>query len=182
MSVQIGTQGKGSVKITNTGAADLHESAIKISGAMAALFSETTTVPITIAATQSSSFDVTFTPTMAGAAMATLEVDSSDPSVTPAMITLQGSGVSPQVSASPTKIDFGPIPIGDSSVAQAVTVTNGGKKAVVLDKIVCANSAYGPPASGLGMSIDPGMSVTLMVTFAPTMVGDQNASLEFWLQ
>jgi hypothetical protein len=182
MMVQIGSQGKSSVKLTNSGRADLHIGSVKLSGAMASQFGDDAQAPLVLTANMSASFNVTYTPTMAGAGMATLEVDPTDTGLVPVMITLKGIGVSPQVSATPLMIDFGPIPLGQSAVAQVVTVRNGGVNPVVIDKLACANAAFGPPASNLGMMIPPKMSIDFMVTFSPTMDGLQNASLQFFLK
>jgi hypothetical protein len=182
MTQQVGTKSSPkSVTIQNTGDADLHISTIKIAGTTAGAFNCDSQGGFTLTMNQSMKVNVTFTPSAAMAYSGALVIDSSDSGVMSAMIPLSGTGVSPMIAASPTTIDFGPIPLGQSSASQTITIRNAGKSPVNLDKMTAADTQFGPPASGLNMLIPAGGSVDIQAAFAPTMTGDFKTQLQFWL-
>src|SRR5262249_24590673 len=158
-----------------------HISTIKVVGAMGGPFSADSQGGLTIGPKKAIKVNVTFAPTMPVMSMAALEIDSSDASISPVQVMLMGTGVAPMVSASPSTIDFGPIPVGQTSAPQTITIRNTGTSPINVDKLTAADMQFGPPASGLNMVIPAKGSIDLLVTFTPTMTGDFKTQLQFWL-
>lgn len=81
--------------LRNTGIVSLNLGAITISGTGAGDFSASTPAIITLASQGSTTFDVTFTPTVAGSRSATLHIASDDPGTASFEVNLTGSGLVP---------------------------------------------------------------------------------------
>jgi parallel beta-helix repeat protein len=140
-------------------------------------FAQTNTCGSAIAAGASCTVSVTFTPTAAGARAGTLTVGAGGVSNA---VSLSGTGTSPgggsaTLSASPTSLSFGSEPVGSTTAAQTVTVTNTGSAAAAVSSV----SAGAPFAetTTCGASIAAGASCTASVKFTPTAAGGGSASL-----
>ena len=72
----------------------------------------------------------------------------------------------PSVSLSPTQIDFGFCVIGMKSDAKAVTLTNDGKKAITVNKVLI-NGDF-TESNSCNKPLDPGKSCIISIKFAPT--------------
>jgi autotransporter-associated beta strand protein/T5SS/PEP-CTERM-associated repeat protein len=81
--------------LRNTGIVSLNLGAITISGTGAGDFSASTPTIITLASQGITTFDVTFTPTVAGSRSATLHIASDDPGTASFEVNLTGSGLVP---------------------------------------------------------------------------------------
>jgi hypothetical protein len=131
---------------------------------------------------------VTFKPSVAGAETATLVLTDGD-STSPQNISLTGSGsnISP-LTVMPTSLNFGPIPIQNTSPAQAVTLTNnanatiafasatltnGNPAAATTDYVISANTCSG----GIPSGAPPANQCTISVTFKPSVAGAETATL-----
>src|SRR5260370_8984588 len=79
---------------------------------------------LTLAAGQSSSLSVQFTPTVTGSATGSVSL-VSNASNSPSSVTLNGNGVRHQISIAPSNISFGNVMVGTVN-AQSVTLTNSG--------------------------------------------------------
>ncbi len=129
----------------------------------------------TLAASATCTFAVTFSPPAKGAAGAT----SANVTVTQAggaIASLTVSGTAAPVSAAvltaaPTSINFGSIPIGQSSAAQTVTITNTGTAASgVLTATALGTGAAEVTLSGNSCTaaLAPQATCTVAVVFSPT--------------
>jgi sugar lactone lactonase YvrE len=127
------------VTLTNNGGATLTGIAITLGGTNAANFADTTTCTATLPATagaNSCTISVTFTPTVVGAASATLSI--ADNAVgSPQTIALSGTGQNgvPTDTLAPTSLAFTPQPVGVPSAAIPVTVSNTGTGPLVITGI-----------------------------------------------
>jgi hypothetical protein len=85
-------------------------------------------------------------------------------------IALRGTGVGPGLTVSPLVLDFGPVPIGETSDPQMVTISNTGMSTLT-------NFAGGgviPPFSAVqncAGGVPPGESCQYTFRFAPTAKG-----------
>ncbi|MSP62036.1 MAG: choice-of-anchor D domain-containing protein [Myxococcales bacterium] len=131
--------------------------------------------------------NVVFTPLVAGTAVDMLEITPVNPSMSmglmPAVVKLTGLGVSPNLSVTPTVIDFSSILVGQISAPQTITIRNGGTKAITISELKSKNNdmQFGPPAA-IGALLQPKEALDLLITFSPAAKGDFKDELEVWLQ
>jgi hypothetical protein len=137
--------------------------------------------PATVAASGGScAIIVTFTPTAVGPETATLQVVDSDPS-SPQTDTLNGTGVAPagSVTVAPTTIAFGTVNVNSTSPVQKVTLTNGKATVLTITSVGVAgpNAADFAASSACGPSVAANSNCLISVTFTPTIVGAESATL-----
>src|SRR5439155_11804606 len=127
---------------------------------------------------------VRFKPTAPGSRSALLTL--SDNGGGPHTVALAGTGTAPSVTFGisqldrPTRVSFGSQPVGSSSVAQTLTVTNGGTAPLTISsvKITGANAAdFALGADGGGPVLPPGASRSFTLRFKPVGKGSRTASL-----
>ena len=168
----------GNISITNAGEASMANVGFQVTGPSAPSFSTgSSTCASALAAGASCVVPVIFTPSWAGAAAAALTVSSSTPGVKVAIVPLSGTGLSSTaLSATPAKLTFAPTAIGQSSTAQAVTITNGGEiEATGLN--VSASGQFLVSQNTCGKSLPAGSSCMVGVSFAPMQSGASTGSL-----
>lgn len=85
-------------------------------------------------------------------------------------------GAPPQIQLAPASLTFNGQQIGTSSAPQHVTIQNYGNVALATS-IMVSNSANFDASSNCPVSLLPGTSCTVTVTFAPTASGNQAAIL-----
>jgi len=165
------SSGATSVTVTNLGNQTLDISDISLTGSHPGDFGSTAAATYSIAPAASESFDVTFTPTAAGARTSDLSIVSNDPA-SPATVSLSGTGVVPQpptADVSPLAIDFGTRTVSTTSPPQSVSITNTGDLTLnVTNVAVSGDFASDALAS---YTIAPGGSASFNVTFTPTAQG-----------
>ena len=179
----IGTaSGSQPVTLTNTGNVVLVIKSIGIIGTNAGEFSQTNTCGASLAVAASCTINVTFTPTVAGDATASVAVADNAPG-SPQLVALTAVGLlGPAVTLNPSPVTFGssndPQVVG-TSASTPVTLTNTGDTTLTLSTI----SITGPDASEFAQtnecpsSLSPDTSCTINVTFTPTAGGNATASL-----
>src|SRR5246127_220363 len=172
-SLAVGNSSLISVTLTNTGTGSI---AISSGSASGSGFSMTGLSAATLNAGQSTSFNVKFAPTAAGAASGSVSIVSNAPG-SPLAIPLSGTATQsqPGLTINPTNVPFGNISVGSNS-SQNITLTNSGNAVVNITGATASGSGFG--LSGLGgQSINPGASVTFAATFAPTTAGNAAGSI-----
>jgi len=165
------TQG---VVLTNTSNAAVSVSQVTVSGTG---FSITgLNLPLTLAAGQSSTFNVQFAPTATGSASGSISLVSDAPN-SPSTIALSGTGVQPQLSVTPPSVTFGNVLVGSTGV-QNITLTNSGSANLTVAQ-GSVTGAGGFSISGLTfpVTLPPGQSSTFSVQFAPTATGSVSGSV-----
>lgn len=172
------TSASQQITLTNTGNAVLNITAPPvIIGTNAAEFAQTTTCGATLAADNSCFINVTFTPTAAGTAIASVSV-TDNAAGSPQTVPLTGLGLSPAAMLSPSPLTFSS-QLAGASATLTVTLTNGGNAPLTITSIAFT----GPNASEFGQtnncpsSLAPDNSCTINVTFTPTAAGSATASL-----
>jgi|SRR5271166_2847804 len=173
-SVQVNTSQTQTETLRNSGTTNLTISQATFSGAG---FSYTgLSLPLTLAANQSTTFGVVFAPTAVGAANSILSITVSGSSTT-VDIALSGAGVTPAtLTATPATLSFTSVQVGKSQ-AQTETVQNtGGLNATISQGTV---SGTGFSISGLStpVTLTPGQSTTFTLTFAPQSAGNSTGSV-----
>ena len=125
---------------------------------------------------------VSFTPKASGARAATLTIRSSSTLVP--TVALTGTGTAPALTVSPTSIPFGNLVVGNTSLAQTVTLSNTGNSPLtvnsialggpdaasfVLTNVNCPTSAATPLAAGA--------TCNLTVAFKPATTGAKSGNI-----
>ena len=113
---------------------------------------------------------LTFAPTALGLRTATLSI-ASDASNGTAVITLSGTGVpipAPQVSLTPTTLDFGTQTIGGLYPARRIRLANSGTADLAVGSIAASGTGFAIAASTCPAVLAPTAGCDIDIAFAPT--------------
>jgi hypothetical protein len=177
-SVQDGSSKSSSLTLTNSSASGGPSVTFSQVSATGAGFSATTaSLPIVLAAGESSTISIVFAPKTPGAvngALSITVVGAADPSSVP--LTGSGLGLS-QLGAGPSTLSFGTVAVG-SSLNKTGTLTAGSTDVVVAS---AAWTGQGYSVTGLSfpVTVSAGKSLSYTVTFAPEAVGASQGSVSF---
>jgi len=89
-----------------------------------------------------------------------------------------GSTTSSALSASPSALNFGNVPLGSTS-NQSLTITNSGPDPVTISQASASSTGLGIEGVALPLNLSPGASATFTATFAPSTTGDVSGSVSF---
>jgi hypothetical protein len=158
--------------LTNTGQAALSISSI--SGGTD--FHQTNNCGPGLRAGASCTISATFSPQLIGLETDQITIVDNTPD-SPQIIGVRGNGTI--VAVAPALVNFGSVPVGKTSPAKTVTVTNAGQRTVNISNIELQGSNAGDFAqtSNCGATLLPGASCTVSVTFTPTAKGLRDANL-----
>jgi hypothetical protein len=127
----------------------------------------------------SCTYQISFSPTTAGAISGSLTFTDNSDNVAGATQTIAllgtATAAAPTVQISTTSLNFNSEPVGSKSTAQTVTLTNSGSAALPISSI----SASGDFAEtqNCGSSVAAGANCTISVTFMPTTSGTRTGTL-----
>lgn len=130
------------------------------------------TLPMPIAAGQSTTFSVWLNGTAAGSVTGTLTVQG-DSGTTPFVLNLSGTvttSAQSHLTLSPAALDFGTVSIGTTDPL-TLTVGNSGASDLVVSVITLTGSEFGVSGITTPKTISAGTSVPVTVSFAPTTSG-----------
>jgi hypothetical protein len=169
-SVAIGAKGTSTLTVSNNGAADLTISVLTLAGADFSIGGITT--PKTIAAGQSASATITFSPAAAGNASGSLTITSNDPANPSLTVGLTGSGngAPAGLSVLPATFSFGNVVDGQTK-SQSFTAKNAGGAALTIAQLSVNGAAYSVSGLNTPATLAAGASTTFSVLFAPTTAG-----------
>ncbi len=175
-SVAVGNSSTLQATVSNTGDADLEISNITSSDAQFTFAPNA--FPITITQGNNQVFDISFTPTTAGAQNATL-LFTHNATGSPASYSVQGVSLDagPVFNVSPSSLDFGNVAVGSSS-DRPVTVTNTGATNT-LNISSASISEDGFSVIPTSATIPAGNNQVFNVTFEPTANGPYTGTLIF---
>src|SRR5579872_5946834 len=177
------TSAATAITLTNSGGATLNVSGVTITGTNAAEFAKTNNCTA-VAAGQTCTINVTFTPTAGatGTRSATISV-ADDAFGTPHSVNISGTAGTPMATLNPTSLTFTSTTVGQSSAAQTVTLTNGGNVVTIVPAggitFTGANAGdFSETDTCVGVvGIAPAATCTISVTFKPTATGSRTATL-----
>jgi hypothetical protein len=173
-NVQVGTTQTLSDTVTNTGGSDLTISQSTVS--TSAFGTSGLSLPLTLPAGQSVTFNVAFTPQSAGITTGTL-ILTNDGSGSPLSIALSGTGVSGDgVTANPASINFGSAAVG-STQSQTETLTNSSAQSVSISQATISGAGFGYTGLSLPLTLAPNQSTTFGLTFVPSSPGASDGLL-----
>jgi hypothetical protein len=173
------------VTLTNTGTAALTINSIGIGGTNPANFSETDNCgpafPATLAIGAQCTIQVSFMPNATTLRSANLNINVAKPATSPT-VPLSGTGTTPSASLLPNSLTFGNEPVGSTSTAKAVTLSNTGPGPFTITGIAIGgtNPAAFAETNNCGTlpaNVAPGGNCTFSVTFKPGATGAKSATL-----
>ena len=179
-NVVIGTQGTAqTVTITNTGGAPLTMNGVTLAGANTTLFSDSSTCPSVLATGASCNLAVSFLPSAAGQATASLTVADSAWN-SPQTVALTGAGITPgSTSVTPISMSFGNVAVGTQSASQTVALTNAGGAPLTISSLGLTGTGASSfsESNNCSSTLAAGATCNIGVTFIPTAATAVTASL-----
>lgn len=174
-NVQVGSTSTQTATLTNTGGASVTVSQANLTGT--GFSTNGMTLPLTLAAGQSFTFNVVFAPQTAGSASGSIALVSNASGVTPA-ISLSGTGTAAgQISVTPGNFSFGNVVVGSSMSLPAMLSAIGSSVTITSASVTGSEFALGKLS--LPLTVSPGASVSFTLTFAPQVSGAASATLSF---
>jgi hypothetical protein len=173
-SINFGNQADGTtsaavgITVTNNGNSTVTFTSIAITGTNNTSFGESDNCAPSLAAGNTCTVNVTFSPATTGNYSAAVSL-TDNATNSPQSVSLTGAGIVP-VTLSSTTLAFGSVLLGANKTANPVTLTN--QMSVALTGITVAISGTGyTQTNTCGTSIAAGGTCTITVTFAPTVSG-----------
>jgi hypothetical protein len=188
--------------IQNTGTSTLSLTGsspyVTIGGTNAADFSVTTIPSASIAASGSTTFQVTFDPSAIGTRTATLSIANDDADETPYDFSIQGTGTAPEINIQGNSVsivdgdvtpsvvdhtDFGSVTVASGTVVRTFTIQNTGTSTLSLTGSSPYVTIGGTNAADFSVTTIPSASIaasgstTFQVTFDPSAIGTRTATL-----
>jgi hypothetical protein len=173
-TVPIGQTETEIVVLANGGSTSVTVSAANLAGAGFSL--SNVKLPMVIAAGQSVSWNVTFSPTATGwtGGKGTITSNASNPQLT---LELAGSGTtSDSLVASPASVSFGQVAVGSSSTVPVV-LSNTRSWSLKITSWQATGSGFSVSGPALPLTLNGGQTVTLNLTFTPQSAGTSGGSV-----
>jgi hypothetical protein len=183
-SVALGSEPLGTasaaktITVSNTGTGSLSLTGISVSGTKSSEFAQTNTCGSSLSAGSSCTVSVTFKPSAAGAATASVMIADTAPN-SPQTVALSGTGMAPVASVSTTSVSFANQGVGTTSTAQTVTLKNTGNESMTISRIALGgtNSSDFAETNNCGTSLAASASCTISLTFTPATAGSLSGAL-----
>jgi hypothetical protein len=160
-----------SFTLTNNEAEAVSISAISFSNPQ---FAETDTCGGSLAAGASCAIAVTFSPTNFGAQSATLTINDTA-ATGPQAVSLSGTGGTALLA--PASVNFSSQAVGSSATPATILLTNPNSIPLPISAIETSNPHF-IPTTTCGANLGVGASCIVWITFAPSLMGPQSATLE----
>jgi Abnormal spindle-like microcephaly-assoc'd, ASPM-SPD-2-Hydin len=161
------------ITVSNTGNATLNISNVATTGDFAV---QPNGCGAQVLAGNNCPITVGFTPTAKASRTGILQLTDNAPN-NPQRVTLTGTGMS--IALSPTALNFGPVPVGQTSAPQPVTISNVSTTSVNLTGFSIGGTPadYSTSDNTCGSSLAAGTNCSLNVWFHPTRKGTRNGKL-----
>jgi hypothetical protein len=173
--VPIGTSKKLSLTLKNSGSRQLK---ITRYNKMAPGFQVTSpALPHILAAGATKSMTVLFKPASASSVDGTILVENDKSWIGLAVRVTGKGGSGGSLSATPTAVNFGTVPVG-SSATQLVTIKNGRGTSVKLMSASLSGAAFSFSGLNLPLTLNAGQSITFTTKFGPKAAGAVTGSIK----
>jgi Abnormal spindle-like microcephaly-assoc'd, ASPM-SPD-2-Hydin len=172
--VTVGSTDSQTMRVSNTGTADLTITKISASGTG---FSESgLSVPTTLAPGKDATFTASFRPTASGNQTGSISILSSA-GASPLVIDLSASGNSTNLhlTANATSLNFGTTAVGVTT-SKSVKLTNSGNADVTISSVSVTGTGFSV-SGGSDTTLTPNQSVTVAVSFDPRAAGGVTGNL-----
>lgn len=167
-NIKVGATGTQAVTLTNMGTSSVTISQAGVTGA--AFSVSGLSLPLTLASGQSGGFNATFAPMATGSATGSVSV-VSNASNSPTVLPLAGTGITLQIGANPTSLNFGNITVGGNST-QTITLSNTGTGTVTISQVSVSGTGFSLSGLALPTTLSSGQNVSFITTFSPTAAGN----------
>jgi len=174
-SVVTGNTNSQTIQLKNSGTASLTVSQVAATGSGFSVSGVTT--PFTLGPGATSTFNVQYAPTAAGAVNGSVTIVSNAPN-SPSTVSLSGTGTAATytLSVNPGSLSFGSVNNG-STASQSFSVTNTGNSNVSISGVSATGSGFSVTGGGSAVTLSPNQSTSVSVQFAPTVAGSANGSV-----
>jgi len=175
-SVMVNTAATQALTLTSTGTSPVTANSVAISGTGFTI--PGLSFPMTLNPTQSVTLQIEFSPTSTGSAGGQVTINSNSTSGSTAVITLRGTGTaaSPQLTISPTSLDFGSVAI-DTSTTKTLTLTSTGTSPLTVNSAMVSGAGFTLLGGSFPITLNPTQSMTLQLQFLPTTAGAQSGQI-----
>jgi hypothetical protein len=173
-SVQTGNPKTIAETLTNSGGSSISITQANLTGAGFTLSG--LTLPITLSAGQSKTFNVTFTPQAGGSTNGSLSIASNASNPTLGIPLVANSATPGVLSTSDSSLTFGSVPVAGSAT-QSETLTNSGASSVTVTQATVSGTGFRITGLSLPMTLSPGQSFTFGAVFTPTSGGSKTGSI-----
>jgi hypothetical protein len=175
-TVANGTTNSQSVQLKNPGGTSVTISSATVSGTGFKLSG--ISLPLTLAAAQTSNFTVGFNPTASGSVTGSVTIKSNATTNPTYTLALSGTGGSATriISLGTTSLNFGSEVIGGSSPLQ-VAVKNSGNSSLTISAINVTGTGFSVTSGVAGTTLAAGQTAELNVVFAPKATGSVSGAV-----
>src|SRR5579863_164446 len=154
--------------LTNTGGTSLDITAASVNSPNFAI--NGLSLPTTLGAGQTTSFNIVFQPQALGSVTASLALTNTGAS-TVLNVPMAGTGIVTGVlSTSPSSFSFGTVVVG-SSATQTETLQNTGGASLTISQATVTGAGFSVTGLSLPLTLAPGQDTTFGVKYAPTAAG-----------
>jgi hypothetical protein len=170
-NVAIGQTATATVSLSNTGSASIQIDQIQLQGAAFTVTGQNN-VPISVAAGNSYSLGVSFSPTSTGTTTGALVLTSSLSSDSQVTVALSGTGESagPGLTLQTTSVSFGDVTL-NTPATQTVLLTSSGTAALTISAAAVTGAGFRLTAGSFPATLQPEQTATLDIQFDPTVTG-----------
>ena len=174
-TVAIGQSSTQTLHITNSGASALTINSVTLKSSQFSLVGPS--LPRTVLPAQRVDYTLSFAPTTAGNASASVQI-TSNASNTLASVSLAGIAgqASAAVQVSPSSLSFGNLSL-QSTATQNVTLKNTGGINITISGITVTGSGFGFSSLSPGYSLPPNQIVTFQISFRPQASGPASGNV-----
>lgn len=178
-SVENGTTSDLTVNIANDGTADLNVSSLTTDNGVFTV--ESPSAPVVIGAGNNTDFTIRFSPVADGAQSGNLTIASDDADESSVVVSLDGEGFTPapdepEITVSPTSLDFGSINTG-STADLTVNIANDGTADLNVSSLTTDNSVFTVESPTAPIVIGAGNNTDVTIRYAPAADGADSGSL-----
>lgn len=177
-NVTVGQTKSATLTLTNSGSGPVNVAQVSASGTGFQIAG--ISPPLTLNASDSTTFTVAFTPQAAEAVSGSVTV-SSNASNSTLTLPVSGTGTnaaaSSQLTVSPSTLGLGNVVVGSSGSASGSLTATGGS--VTVTAATSNNSVFAIGGISLPVTIPAGQSIPFRITFSPLVSGGANATLTF---
>ena len=168
-NVATGSSSSQTIALINSGSADATISNATATGAGFSISG--LTMPVTVAAGKSATFNLVFAPRAAGQATGSVTVMSDAPN-SPLTIAATASAVTPTtgLSSSAASFNFGDVLLGSTNSLGA-TLTNVGNTNVTISSVTVTGAGFSATGVASNTTLTPGQTANLNAGFSPAAVG-----------
>src|ERR1700686_1139743 len=171
-NVATGSSSSQTIAVLNSGTADATISNATVTGTGFSISG--LTMPVTVAAGSSATFNMVFAPHAAGQATGSVTVMSDAPN-SPLTIAATASAVTPTtgLSSSAASFDFGSVLLGGTN-SQGATLTNVGNTNITISSVSVTGAGFTATGVASNTTLMPGQTANLTAGFSPAAAGAVN--------